>query len=56
MSIKEKLSHAVEDIKGKGKETAGSVNGDESLRQEGKTDQTKADFKERGRHLKDAVT
>jgi len=44
----------MEDLKGKGKEAAGTANGNEHLRQEGKADQTKSDFKQAGEKLKDA--
>ncbi len=41
-------------LKGKAKETAGTVNGDEELRAEGKKDQTKGDIKQAGEKVKDA--
>lgn len=56
MSLGDKIDNATEDLQGKAKEAAGSANGDESLRQEGKTDQGKASLKKAGENLKDAVS
>jgi len=42
-----------QDLAGKAKEAAGKVTGNEKLRAEGKTDQTKADAKKAGENVKD---
>ena len=54
MGLTDKISHKAEDLKGKAKETAGTANGNERLRQEGKADQSKSDFKQAGEKVKDA--
>lgn len=43
-----------DDIRGKAKEGAGKVTGDESLERQGKTDQVKADLKDAAESVKDA--
>ena len=45
---------AAHDAKGKVKEAAGTAQGDEELRAEGKKDQTKGDVKQAGEKIKDA--
>lgn len=40
---------------GKAKEALGSATGDDSMRREGKTEQSKADLKQAGEKVKDAV-
>ncbi|MBT2568196.1 CsbD family protein [Arthrobacter sp. ISL-85] len=54
MGLGDKIKNAAEKVGGKGKETAGSATGDESLRAEGKTDQTKGSLKQAGEKVKDA--
>ncbi len=54
MSATDKMKNMAEDAKGKIKEAAGKVTGDESQEHEGQADQTKADLKQRGEHVKDA--
>jgi uncharacterized protein YjbJ (UPF0337 family) len=54
MGTKDKVSNKVQDLRGKGKETVGSATGNEDLRIEGKTDQTKASLKDAGEKVKDA--
>lgn len=54
MGLADKIENAVDSLKGKSKETAGAANGDETLRQEGKLDQSKADVKQAGEKVKDA--
>lgn len=44
----------VEDLRGKAKEGAGKVTGDESLERQGRMDQAKSDIKQAGEKVKDA--
>ena len=53
MSAADKIKNAAQDLAGKAKEAAGKVTGNEKLRAEGKTDQTKADAKKAGENVKD---
>lgn len=55
MGTEDKARNMGEDLKGKAKEATGKVTDNESLEAEGKQDQTAADLKQRGEHLKDAV-
>ncbi|WP_432522857.1 CsbD family protein [Kineococcus sp. SYSU DK006] len=54
MSASDKIKNAAQDAAGRAKEAAGSASDDEQLRAEGREDQTAADLKQRGEHLKDA--
>lgn len=54
MGLEDKISNAVEDIKGKAKEATGKATDDESLEAEGKGDQAKSDLKGAGEKIKDA--
>ena len=54
MSADDKIDSKADQIKGKVKEAAGAANDDESLRAEGKKDQTKGDLKQAGEKVKDA--
>lgn len=54
MGLGDKIRHAAEKAGGKGKEAAGKATGDESLKAEGRTDQTKAGLKQAGEKIKDA--
>lgn len=54
MGLDDKIQNQAEDAKGKAKEATGAVTGDESLKNEGRGDQSEAKAKEAGRHLKDA--
>ncbi|NAZ87538.1 CsbD family protein [Kineococcus indalonis] len=54
MSATDKIKNAAQGVSGKAKEAAGGAAGDEELRAEGKGDQTAADLKQRGEHVKDA--
>jgi uncharacterized protein YjbJ (UPF0337 family) len=47
------MKHAAEKMTGKAKEAAGKVTDNEKLENEGRLDQTKADLKESGEHLKE---
>lgn len=51
----DKMSHKGEELGGKVKEGAGKVTGNESLEAEGHADQTKANLKQAGDDVKDAV-
>lgn len=54
MGLEDKINNAAEDLKGKAKEAAGKVTGDESTEAEGRTDQSKSDLKQAGENVKDA--
>lgn len=54
MGLDDKIGNAAEKLGGKGKEAAGDASGDESLKAEGQTDQTKSDLKQAGENVKDA--
>ncbi len=55
MGLDDKIGNKVEDLKGKGKETAGAATDDNDLRAEGKADQGKASMKDAGEKVKDAA-
>jgi uncharacterized protein YjbJ (UPF0337 family) len=55
MGAQDKLNNAKDDMTGKAKEAAGKVTDNERLEAEGKTDQSKADLKQAGEKVKDAV-
>jgi len=54
MAMEDKLSNKAKEAKGKAKEATGSATGDEDMRAEGKSDQSKADLKQAGQKAKDA--
>ena len=54
MGLDDKIDNAAEKLGGKGKEAAGEMSGDESLKAEGKGDQAKSDLKQAGEKVKDA--
>ena len=54
MGQDDKVKNKAEELKGLGKEKTGAVRGDESQRTEGKRDQSKANIKQAGEHVKDA--
>ena len=63
VSTKDKASNKAQDVKGKVKETARLISGNEELEGKGKADQAKSavkdvgeNIKDAGRKLKDAVT
>jgi uncharacterized protein YjbJ (UPF0337 family) len=56
MSTTDKAKNTAEDAKGKVKEAAGKVTGNDRLEAEGKVDQTKSDVKQAGEKVKDAFT
>lgn len=53
MGIADKAKNAVEDLTGKAKEAIGDAKGDDQLKAEGKTDQSKASAKKAGENVKD---
>jgi uncharacterized protein YjbJ (UPF0337 family) len=55
MGDTDKAKNAAEKAKGKVKEAAGHVTGNDRLKAEGKGDQAKGDLKQAGEHVKDAV-
>ena len=56
MGTKDKASNQAQNLKGKVKEAAGKVTGDDKLRAKGKADQTKASLKGAGESVKDAAS
>ncbi|GAA1923732.1 CsbD family protein [Nocardioides hwasunensis] len=54
MGLADKAKNAAEDLKGKAKEVVGDVTDNDSLKAEGKADQTKSDVKSAGEDIKDA--
>jgi uncharacterized protein YjbJ (UPF0337 family) len=54
MGNDDRLRHEAEDVKGKAKEKAGEVTGDEETREEGVTEQAKSKFKKAGDKIKEA--
>jgi uncharacterized protein YjbJ (UPF0337 family) len=48
------LGNKAEELKGKAKQTAGDVTGDEDQQAEGQVDESKADLKQAGEKVKDA--
>jgi uncharacterized protein YjbJ (UPF0337 family) len=55
MSTEDKIENAAEKAKGVVEETVGKVTHDESLEREGELDRTKADLKQSGEKVKDAL-
>ena len=53
MGLADKAKNTAEDLKGKGKEATGDATNDDSLKAEGKTDQTKSSAKQAGENVKD---
>jgi len=56
MGTKDKASNKAQDLKGRAKEAAGSVTGNEDLKRKGKADQTRAALKDTGEKVKDAAS
>jgi uncharacterized protein YjbJ (UPF0337 family) len=56
MSATDKAKNTIQDAHGKAKEGVGNATGNDRLQAEGKGDQVKADVKQAGEKLKDAVT
>lgn len=55
MGLGDKIDNAAEKMAGKGKEAAGDATDDSTLKTEGQTDQAKADLKQSGEKVKDAL-
>ena len=55
MGADDKTRNKVDEIRGDAKEKVGGATGNDSLRREGKRDQTKANLKQAGENVKDAV-
>ncbi len=56
MSNTDKANNKMDEVKGRVKQTVGAATGDESERREGKADETKANLKQAGEKVKDAVS
>lgn len=56
MGTQDKIENKMQDLTGRGKEAAGSLAGDDSLKAEGEADQTKAGIKDKVENVKDKVT
>jgi uncharacterized protein YjbJ (UPF0337 family) len=54
MATTDKAKNTAEQAKGKLKEAAGEITGNDRLRAEGKADQTKGNLKQAGEKVKDA--
>ena len=54
MGADDKTQNKVEEIAGDAKERIGGATGNDSLRREGKRDQTEANLKQAGENVKDA--
>ncbi|GAA2724575.1 MULTISPECIES: CsbD family protein [Streptomyces] len=54
MSAEKKARNLADKAKGKAKEAAGSLTGNDAKRARGKAEQSKADAKQAGEHAKDA--
>lgn len=55
MGAEDRMENAAERLKGKAKEGIGKLTDDERLEAEGKAEQMKADVKQAGEKVKDAV-
>lgn len=55
MGLDDKIGNAAEEAKGKAKEAAGKMTDNERLEAEGQVDQTKANLKQAGEDVKDAL-
>lgn len=55
MGADDKAENLAEKAAGAVKETAGKITGDDSMEMEGKADQAKADVKQSGEKVKDAL-
>jgi uncharacterized protein YjbJ (UPF0337 family) len=56
MTATDKANNSAQQAKGKLKEAAGKLGGNDKLRAEGKADQAKADLKQAGEKVKDAFS
>jgi uncharacterized protein YjbJ (UPF0337 family) len=55
MGFDDKADNKAEDLKGRAKEAAGSITGDDELKNEGRADQAESSVKQAGEKAKDAV-
>ncbi|WP_028653688.1 CsbD family protein [Nocardioides halotolerans] len=55
MGFDDKVDNKTDDLKGRAKEAAGSVTGDDDLKHEGRADQAESSVKQAGEKAKDAV-
>ena len=55
MGLDDKIENATDRVTGRGKEALGAATDDESLRAEGKGQQSEADVKDAGEKVKDAL-
>ena len=55
MGFDDKVDNKTEDLKGRAKEAAGSVTGDDDMKREGRAEQTESSVKQAGEKAKDAV-
>jgi uncharacterized protein YjbJ (UPF0337 family) len=55
MTANDKVKNSAQRAKGKFKETVGDATGNNDLKAEGKTDQTKGNLKQAGEKMKDAI-
>jgi uncharacterized protein YjbJ (UPF0337 family) len=55
MATRDKAKNTAQRVKGKVKEAAGEVTGNDDLRHEGRADQTKGNLKQAGEKLRDAI-
>jgi uncharacterized protein YjbJ (UPF0337 family) len=55
MGIDDKADNQATDIKGRAKEAAGSITGDDDMKAEGRGDQAEASAKKAGEKVKDAA-
>ncbi|MGI9085232.1 MAG: CsbD family protein [Aeromicrobium sp.] len=56
MGLDDKIKNTVDRVTGAAKEKIGDARGDEQQQAEGKADQSKADLKQSGEHIKDAAS
>jgi uncharacterized protein YjbJ (UPF0337 family) len=56
MGLDDKADNKGQDLKGRAKEAAGSVTGDDDLKNEGRGDQAESSVKQAGEKAKDAVS
>ena len=55
MGFDDKAENKTEDLKGRAKEAAGSVTGNDDLKDEGRADQAESSVKQAGEKAKDAL-
>jgi uncharacterized protein YjbJ (UPF0337 family) len=55
MSFDDKVDNKGDELKGRAKEAAGAVTGDDDLKDEGRADQSESSVKQAGEKVKDAA-